>query len=99
MAFSYALSCLLSKPSDKLKALAIKISKAVFRMTKVMIRAASLSIIGSFKEAAIIAIEVPIEVTASERLSLEAATKALDFTFFDNALLKAYTPRDRKSVV
>ena len=42
--------------------------------------AAKRSIIGKFREAAMIAIDVPIDVTASERLSLEAATRALDFT-------------------
>jgi len=33
------------------------------------------------------AIDVPIEVTASERLSLAAAIKALDFSFLASPLL------------
>ena len=49
--------------------------------------AASLSMITRLKEAATIATDVPIEVTASERLSFAAATRALDFTFCDRRLL------------
>ncbi len=43
--------------------------------------AAILSTIGKLKAAAKIAIEVPMEVTASDRLSLAAASKALERTF------------------
>ena len=39
------------------------------------------------KDAATMAIEVPIEVTASDRLSLAAAIRTLDFSFFANPLL------------
>lgn len=41
------------------------------------------------KDAATIAIEVPIEVTASERLSLAAAIKALDFGFLASLYCKS----------
>ncbi len=46
-----------------------------------MMMAAILSTIGKLKAAAKIAIEVPMEVTASDRLSLAAASKALERTF------------------
>lgn len=53
-----------------------------------MIIAAILSIIGKWSEAAIIAIEVPNEVTASDKLSFEAATRALDLTFLRGVYYK-----------
>ena len=47
-------------------------------MKKVMTIAASLSTIGKLKALAMIATEVPIEVTASDKLSLAAASRALE---------------------
>ena len=56
-------------------------------MKNVITMAASLSTIGNFRELAIMATEVPREVIASERLSLAAASRALDFTLLARFLL------------
>ena len=56
-------------------------------MKKVIMMAASLSTMGNFRELAIIATDVPREVMASERLSLAAASRALDFTLLARFLL------------
>ena len=58
-------------------------------MKNVIMMAASLSTIGNFRELAIMATDVPREVMASERLSLAAASRALDFT-----LVKINTKHD-----
>ena len=49
--------------------------------------ATSLSTIGKFKALAMIAIVVPREVIASDKLSLAAASRALECAFFAKDLL------------
>ena len=49
--------------------------------------ATNLSTIGKFKALAMIAMVVPSEVIASDKLSLAAASSALDCAFFAKALL------------
>ena len=77
-----------SKPSDNEKALSLKISMAVFRIRTATTIAVRLSSHPQPKEAAKMAMAVPMLVQASLRLSLAAASSAELFTCAANLSIK-----------